>query len=466
MTLAANTAAAFATAAATEDKPNFVVCIADDLSDFDTQPYGATDIRTPQLVKFAAEGMQFTRCFVASPSCGPSRTALLTGLMPARNGAEPNHMPKRAGIASLPPLLRDLGYETAAFGKVAHNNDVADHGFDVVEKKSDAPTVSAFLTRRDKAKPLCLFLGTRHPHVPWSENVGYDGASFKLPPDHVDTEETRTWRTRYATDVTNADAWFGAMRTLVKENIPGNTVTVFTADHGSQWPFAKWNLYEAGIRVPFLAVWPGKIAPASKTAAMVQWPDILPTFIDLAGGKAPADLDGTSFAALLLGPKTEHRDRIFTTHSGDGGKMNVYPIRSVRTKDWKYIRNLHPEAQHHSHITRAAAGDGLAYWRSWQAAAEQDPRTNALVARHSVRPAEELYDLTADPHELNNLAAMPAHHERLTSLRGELDAWMKAQNDKQTVFGELLPAGAPADPILPNNPKKAAPKSFYLSISK
>jgi arylsulfatase A-like enzyme len=173
---------------------------------------------------------------------------------------------------------------------------------------------------------------------------------------------------------------------------------------------------------------------------------LLPTFLDLAGGAAPAGLDGKSFAAVLRGETPSHRDRIFTTHSGDG-QFNVYPIRSVRTHEWKYLRNLRPDAQHHSHISRAAEKDGYGYWQSWLAAAKSDPRAAAKVQRHIERPAEELYDLTADPFEQHNLAASPEHATRLATLRAELDAWMREQGDTRSTFGTPTLLGEPAPPI-------------------
>lgn len=440
------------------DRPNFVVFLCDDLGQLDTEPYGSPDARTPNIQKLANEGLRFTHCFVASPSCGPSRTALLTGLMPARNGAEPNHTPKRADVASLPPLLHELGYEVAAFGKVAHGNHARLHGFDVIDPNSSAERVEKFLKARDSSKPLCLFLGTHHPHVPWSENDGYDAGKIHLPATHVDTPETRSMRTQYLTDVTNADRWVGNLRGVVNQHVAGETITLFSSDHGAQWPFGKWNLYDAGIRVPLIVVWPEKIAPKSTTAAMVQWIDLLPTFLELGGGKASGDLDGRSFASVLRDPKSEHRDRIFTTHTGDGYRMNVYPIRSVRTRDWKYIRNLHPEYQHHSHISRAAGKDGLTYWNSWVAAGAKNLDAAAIVQRHMVRPREELYDLAADPHEQRNLANDPAQAERLKSLSAELDGWMKQQGDQQLVAGQPTLVGDPAPPLTPEENRPPAGK--------
>lgn len=442
--------------------PNIVVFISDDHSMLDSEPYGSTDIRTPNMTKLAAEGMKFTHAFVATPACGPSRTALCMGLWPARNGAEPNHKAKNPDVLSLPPALHALGYEVAAFGKVAHGNYGKDHGFDVLGGNqigdSDTVEVAKFLNTRDATKPLCLFFGTRHPHVPWGENAGYDPAALQLPPKHVDTAETREQRARYCSDITRADSLLGELRALAKDKVKGDTLFIYTADHGAQWPFGKWNLYDSGIRIPFIAEWPGHLSPGSSSDAMIAWPDMLPTFIELGGGTVPEGIDGRSFAAVLRGKATTHRDRIFTTHSGDGD-FNVYPIRSVRTQDWKYIRNLHPEFQHHSHISRSSnVTSGLNYWQSWLAAAETSPDAAAKIKRYSVRPAEELYDLKSDPNELHNLAADPAQAERLQQLRADLDAWMQQQGDKQTVFGKPLLIGEPVTMVDPGAGKKKKAK--------
>ena len=436
---------------------NFVVFIADDHSQLDSQAYGSTEVRTPNMAKLAAEGLKFTHALVASPSCGPSRTALLTGLWSARNGAEPNHTRKRPDVASLPPVLRALGYEVAAIGKVAHNAYAKDYDFDYVEGPNpgfeDTAGVAKFLAARDASKPLCLFVGTRHPHTVWSAERTYDATAVKIPPTHIDTAVTREERASYLTDVTKADTLLGEVRALVREKVSGDTLFIYTADHGGAWPFSKWTLYDSGIRIPLIIAWPGHLKPATTTDAMVCWPDLLPTFIELAGGKVPAGLDGRSFAGLMRGTTNSHRDRVFSTHSGDGD-FNVYPIRSVRTRDWKYIRNLHPEFQHHTHISRSSGPSGLVYWKSWLAAAERDPAAAATVKRYIQHPAEELYDLAADPFELRNLAADPKQSSRLAAMRADLDAWMKQQGDTQTVFGKPLLLGEPVTLITPGGAKK------------
>jgi N-sulfoglucosamine sulfohydrolase len=426
--------------------PNFIVYMSDDHGMLFSEPYGATNIHTPNLARFAAEGMKFTHAFNTSPSCGPSRTSMLTGLWPARHGAEPNHKPPKPGVEGLPAVLKSLGYETACFGKVAHNDWAKYYNFDVVHGPNvgatDTDAVEQFLAERDKSKPLCLFFGSHYPHVPWVKNEGYDPANVKLPPTLVDTPETRRQATDYYTSVSHTDALAGRFRALVQKHVPGDSLFIYTTDHGAQWPFAKWDLYDAGIRVPFIAVWPGKLKPGSTNDAIICLPDLLPTLIELAGGRAPDGLDGRSFAGLLRGKTTQHRDRVFNTQSGDGD-YNVYPIRSLRTREWKYIWNLHPEFQHHTHDSRHRTGNGVLYWRTWLEEAKTNPAARAVVKRFVERPAEELYDLKADPYEMKNLAGDPEQASRLASMRAELKAWMKQQGDTQTVFGKPLLIGEP-----------------------
>jgi arylsulfatase A-like enzyme len=430
------------------DKPNLVVFICDDLGSLDSQPYGATDVRTPNMQRLANEGLKFTQAFVASPSCAPSRAALLTGLMPARNGAEPNHTRPRPEIKKLPAYLQELGYQVASFGKVAHYGHGPYYNFDVVGGEGGANYTGIsqaveFVRNRESAKPLALFVGTNWPHVPWPETSDYDPAAIKLPPEQVDTPLMRKWRARYYTAVTKADDDLGQVLAAVEQKLDAkNTFIFFTSDHGAQLPFGKWNLYDAGIRVPLIVKGPG-IKASVTTDAMVSWIDILPTLVDLAGGTPPTDIDGRSFAHVMRGEKQSHRDEIFATHSGDR-EFNVYPIRCLRTAGWKYILNLHPEFQYATHINRGGERDGLEYFRSWEEAAKTDSRARQIVQRYKQRPREELYDLTTDSHERNNLAVNSEHTDRLAQMRAKIAAWMKDQNDQGTVFDQPLLIGQEA----------------------
>jgi len=422
--------------------PDLVIFLTDDHSQLDGTPYGST-LRTPNMQRLADAGMTFTRAFVASPSCAPSRAALLTGLMPARNGAEPNHAKPRPEIKKWPAYFQELGYEVVAFGKVSHYKHTADYGFDhfahdTFHDPEGVPAAVRWLRNRPRAKarPLCIFVGSNWPHVPWPTNTaGYNPAALTLPAGSVDTPATRQWRARYAAAVTRADEELGLIYDTARETLGPQTLLLFSSDHGAQWPFAKWNLYDAGIRVPLIIAWPGVVRPKSRSEAMVSWVDFLPTLIEVAGGIVPTNLDGRSFAGVLSGKTSQHRDRIFSTHSGDG-RFNIYPMRSVRSDEWKYILNLHPEFAFTTHIDLPVNLGQRAYFATWEAAATTNAHAAAIVKRYHARPVEELYDLTADPYELHNLASDPSQSGRLREMRAELEAWMRDQGDQRKVYDE------------------------------
>jgi uncharacterized sulfatase len=443
-------------------KPHLVIFLTDDHSLLDSTVYGSKDIKTPNMQRVAAAGLTFDRAFVASPSCAPSRAALLTGLMPARNGAEPNHSRPRAELKKLPAYLKELGYEVVSFGKVSHYQHTGDYGFDhfahdKFHEDVAIPEGIKWLRARKSDRPLCIFFGTNWPHVPWPEDPeGYNSAKILVPPTHVETARTRTARARYYAAVGRMDAELGDAYDAAREVLGRNTFFLTTSDHGAQWPFGKWSCYDAGIRTPMIAVWPGKIAVGERTSAMVSWVDILPTLVDLAGGPPPQGIDGRSFAGVLRGEKQDHRDRVFTTHSGDG-RMNVYPTRSVRTPDWKYIRNLRPELYYSTHVDLVQASAAGGYFDSWVEKAKTDPAAARVVGRYHERPLEELYDLRADPNELKNLSAEPVQKARLAAMRADVDAWMKEQGDAGRTYGE---------PRLLTDPKRAEPPPVATKAKK
>lgn len=426
-----------------DGRPNLVVFLTDDQSQLDAQPYGATALRTPHMQQLADDGLTFTRAYVASSSCAPSRAALLTGMWPARNGSEANHSKPRAELRKWPAYFQALGYEVVAYGKVSHYKHTVDYGFDhfahdTFHDHAAIPAAVEFLKNRPQegAKPLCLMVGTNWPHVPWPEkNLGYDPAALPLPAGSIDTPETREFRARYAAAVTKADDDLGQIRAAARQYLPQDTLFVYTADHGAQWPFGKWNCYEAGICVPLIVSWPGVIPPGTRTAAQVSWIDLLPTLVEAAGGTPPSGIDGRSFLPVLRGAATSHREAIFASHSGDG-RWNIYPARSVRSGNWKYIRNLHPEYAFTTHIDLPGNLGQRGFFASWEARAASDPQAREILTRYHARPAEELYNLEQDPHEQHNLASDPGAAGQLTRLRKELDDWLAATGDSLTVFAE------------------------------
>src|SRR4051794_22541998 len=240
----------------------------------------------------------------------------------------------------------------------------------------------------------------------------YAPTELKLPPYLVDTPQTREMRCKYYTDVSHMDQQLGeVLGSLAKHGYDDTgTLFLFTSDQGAQWPFAKWNLYDAGIRVPLLARWAGKVKPGTTTDALVSLVDLLPTMLNAAGAtdQVTPKFDGRSFLEVLLGRSDHHDDAVFASNTGDGD-MNRSPMRAVRTSRYKYILNLLPDAPVKTHISDGGGADGLYYWRSWEALAKTDPHARELVDHYRHRPAEELYDVQADRYELHNLAADPSH---------------------------------------------------------
>ncbi len=441
-------------------RPHIVLFIADDHSWHDCTPYGAGDIRTPNLDRLAREGMQFELAFAPSPTCSPSRSAIYTGLYPFRNGAHANHSLVRDDLRTMPHYLGDLGYRVVLAGKthigprpvfpfeyLADSNVMPPGKNHVLWTDLNTRTVEKLLAEHDRARPLCLVVCSHSPHVYWPDNDGYDPLQLKLPPYLLDTPETRATRCRYYTDVSWMDKQVGEVRAAIdRHGYADHTLFMCTADQGAQWPFAKWNLYDAGIRVPLLARWPGRTQAGSTTRALVSLIDLLPTLIDAAGGSPPPDIDGRSFLPVLLGGQDDHQDAVFASHTGDK-EMNRSPMRCVRTERYKYILNLAPETLYTTHITKGS--DRESYWDSWQKLAENNPAAAAVVRRHDHRLTEELYDLSADPFELKNLAADPAEAETLSRLRERVKQWRLQQGEdlskvampEDARFGRLRYAG-------------------------
>jgi uncharacterized sulfatase len=427
-------------------QPNLVVFISDDHSYLDTSVTG--DAETPNFARIARQGMTFTQAFAVSPSCAPTRAAFLTGLWPIQNSAMFNHQAPKPELKKLPAYLQELGYEVVAFGKVAHYGQTKQYGFDHFEHDTfhDDQCVKAairWLDNRESDKPLCLMVGTNWPHVPWPKrDPDIEPKQLRLPPSHVDTPKTRQARARYYTAVRRMDDDLGAVYDAAYKKLGENTLFIHFADHGAQWPFAKWNLYDAGLHVPFIATWPGVIKPDSQCDQLTTLLDLLPTLIDAAGGEIPADLPGRSLLPAMRGEAGDAPTQVFATHSGDG-RMNEYPMRSVRTDRWKYIRNLSPEATFTTHIDKGVEVDGAGYWASWLRRAETDSQAAAIVERYHHRPAEELYDLAADPFEQHNLIGDATHAETLTELRGDVDGWMRENGDQGLASEEKAKLGGP-----------------------
>ena len=188
--------------------------------------------------------------------------------MPARNGAEANHSKPRAEMKKWPAYFHDLGYEVAAFGKVSHYKHTAITAS--TTSRTTASTTMRASRRRWSSwldatapagrKPLCLFVGSNWPHVPWPEDAGATTRPRStLPPGSWTRRRRASARARYAAAVAKADDDLALiLRRGPQAPRRATRSSSSRSDHGAQWPFGKWNCYDAGIRVPLIVAWPGR----------------------------------------------------------------------------------------------------------------------------------------------------------------------------------------------------------------
>lgn len=425
-------------------QPNILFVIADDASWAHFGAYGNKAVQTPHFDRVAREGMLFHHTYCASPSCTPSRGAILTGQYIWRLGAGGNlwsYWPNAAPLYT--DLLREAGYAVAHTGKGWAPGDFAQHG----RKDNPAgPRVASFDSFLDTVKanqPFCFWFGSQNPHRTYTKGSGLRRGkkleSTEVPPFLPDTPEVRSDLLDYYSELEDFDQELGALlSTLEKRGRAGETIVVVTSDNGFPFPRGKTNLYDAGTRMPLAIRWPGRVAAGSVCAELVSQTDLAPTFLEAAGLKLPTVMTGKSLLPLLQ-RKAQKRDEVYfgrERHVSKGRAGNVgYPSRALRTKEYLYIRNFAPERWPagdpplYSDIDQA---DSIAGSPSKQAVVESKagPFFELAVGK---RPAEELYLLARDPHQLTNLAGHPAQSALQTRLRQQLEETLRKTGDPRVL---------------------------------
>jgi len=413
-------------------QPNILLFIADDCTSRDLGCYGSTDAITPTIDNFAKEGMQFSRCFQAASMSSPTRMCLYSGLYPVKSGAYPNHSFVKEGTKSIVQYLEPKGYRTGLLGKGDVRPATA-FPFEYLGDKADELDFSKmdkFLNKSSNDKrPFCLFVCSHQPHGPYTQGdpSKYDPSKVKLPPYFVDTKETRAEFIKYLAEINYLDWEFSqALQLLKKYGYSDNTIVIFTSEQGNSFPFSKWTCYGTGLQSGFLARWPGKIKPATKSDAMIEYVDVVPTFMEIAGLKTPKVLEGRSFLPVLLGKETTHKKYVYGIQTTRGiiDGSDYYGSRTVRSEKFRYILNLTPEATFKNLTINGPT------FKSWIRKGETDSIAKELAYKYQHRPAEELYNVVNDPFEMNNLAENPMYAKEKKELKEKLLSWMESQGDK------------------------------------
>jgi len=445
-------------------RPNILFITADDMEGTTPGAFGGPDGVTPSLDRLAAEGAVFERAHVPIAVCQPSRSAIMTGRWPHRNGAE-GFEPIADGVPVVTTLLAGAGYRTGIVGKVAHLQPTErfawDHAVDMGElgmgrdPQRYEEELRAFTAAAGES-PWFLMFNAHDPHRPFhgAEDVGrfFDAQQQEgIPaPSRIFTEEEAGEIPGYLPDVPGVrreyaqylssarrcdDVVARALAVLDELGLAENTVVVFLSDNGMAFPFSKANCYLQSTRTPFMVRWPGHIEAGRRVfGPFVSMLDLFATFCEIAGAEA-APNDGSSLVPLLTGRTSEHRDHVVTVFHETAGKRR-YEMRCVQDGTYGYIWNGWADGETDY---RAENMIGLS-WSAMQEAAEADPEIARRVAFYQRRQVEELYDLSTDPNALNDLS-----HERpevLARMRDALRAWMRDTADPRLDLYEAQLAAA------------------------
>ncbi len=419
-------------------KPNILVILADDATFNDLPMYGGTNVKTPRIDRFVKESKTFNMAFLTMSMCQPCRTELYTGMYPMSTMTCWNHCVSLPTTKSVSHYLTADGYRVGLAGK-NHCTPRKAFPFDNVPGFQDncvAATadyncdgIEKYMSEDDD-QPFFLTIGLVVPHVLWTvgDASHFDPSKFNLPPNLVDTPETRKDFASYLAEIEVLDKKVGdILDTLERTGKADNTMVIFTSEQGAQFPGCKWTNYDTGVHTGLAVRWPGHVKENTRTEAIVQYADVLPTVIEATGGDSTVgNFDGSSFLDVLLDKSDKHRTYSYAMHN-NVPEGSPYPIRSVRSQQYRYIRNLAPE---NLHVQKYVMGiNHTHYWMSWMLAAGNREKAYNIVKRYMDRPAEELYDTQNDPYELNNLAGKEEYASIQKTLSAELARWMDEQND-------------------------------------
>ena len=390
-----------------DTKPNVMIWVADDQYLESVGCYGGDPLQTPNIDRFAEEGMRFTMAYSTSSICTPARSALYTGMYPIRNGAHPNHSGLKKDIPSMPTIMKGLGYRCGLVGKEGvhqrptrpnntfvwdarfpHNGNPvegAEWGEKVANKHKDIDYAGVNEFIGESEQPFCLFVAASLPHTPRLSKIA----------NGLEGYPANNWTT---------DDQFGRFLNMLDDAGKNeNTIVIYLSDNGSNTPLSKYTLYDPGVRVPLIIRWPGNTQPASTSDRLVDFADILPTMMEIAGSQPHQNMDGKSLVPLLEGKDMPIREDIFLSFTALGVNFvyEPYPIRAIVNGRYKLIHNINSEIGH------------------------------PMGAKFQKTSMEfELYDLVNDPSEEQNLAYVKEYGQIHKDMLARLKAWQQRVGDE------------------------------------
>lgn len=421
------------------DRPNILWLVSEDNTTL-LGCYGDPLAKTPTLDKLAREGVLYENCF-AQPVCAPSRFTLITGTFAASSGPA-NHMRAQGKIPAkmngFPSFLREAGYYTSNKAKTDYNAPI-----NLQQTWNENGQKASYRNRPDAQQPFfsvfnhevthesCLF-PERDVRLDFTPT---DPAKIRIPPYQPDTPEMRADWARYYDHLQLMDGQIAAkLKELADSGLADNTIIFYYGDNGGVLPRSKRFLQQSGTHVPLIVYFPPKwrhlapAAPGSRVKAPVSFVDFAPTVLSLAGVKIPDHMPGRAFA----GPKAQTNEFVFCSRDRMDERYDM--MRSVMDSRWLYIRNFRPDRPYVQPLNYMFRARG---YQSWARLAREGKLTPATAMFWGEKPTEELYDMVADPDNVKNIAADPAHRATLARMRSALK-----EHTLEIVDNGFLPEGS------------------------
>lgn len=460
-----------ATLSSAAERPNILFCISDDQSYAHTGANGDAMVRTPAFDRVAREGLRFAHAFCDAPTCGPSRSAILTGQHIWRLEEAGNiHSTLPAKFATYTELLVDAGYAVGYTGKgwgpgrLEAGGRTSNPAGEEFQKRQTRPKYQGvswndyaanfrdFLRGVEDDRPFCFWLGTWESHRKFQSGSGResgkDPSKVHVPSIFPDNEIVRNDLLDYLVEVEHFDSVVAqALNILEDRGELDNTIVVLTSDHGMPFPRAKASLYDAGSRVPLAMRWPNGIRDSGRVVeAFVNLSDLAPTFLEIAGLQPPSMMTARSLVPILKGHAPDEMDAAYIAmerHDGcrKGGKG--YPCRAIRTRQYLYIHNFEPTRWPSGSPDAAVCARSLPFGEI-----DSSPTKTLMMERrdqHGIaalaelafgkRPAEELYAIDGDEDQRVNLAGSVAMAPVQARLRKRLFEHLRETGDPRVVGG-------------------------------
>lgn len=427
------------TLAVAADRPNILWLVAEDFGP-ELACYGTQQVTSPNLDKLAADGMRFTRAYTTAPVCSASRSAFMTGMYQTTIGAH-NHRSHRddgyqlpEGVRVVSDWLRDAGYFTANVRKLPkafgfNGAGKTDWNFTYTGQPFDGDD----WTELKSHQPFFAQVNFQETHRKFHAPATADPAKVAIPPYYPDHPVTRQDWAQYLDAASELDRKVGLiLAQLAADGLAENTVVVFSGDHGQCHVRGKQFCYEEGLHIPLIIRWPKQLASPQHYAVgkvderLIEAIDLVPTILDIAQAAKPAKMQGR----IILGAHAEPA-REYAFGARDRCDETVFRLRTVRDEGYRYIRNFTPDRpflQKNDYKERSYPVWNLL--KELHAQGKLTPPQEALC--QPTMPAEELFDLTSDPHEIHNLADStdPRHQAVLAHLRSVLEKWIVATDDQ------------------------------------